>query len=150
VKSKQVYFAHSAAICALLLSGCATMRSEDSAVIEKRAVERWNLIIAHQPEKAYDYLSPGFRATKARDVYAKEISNRPVTWESVKFVERKCTPDTCEVQLELGIKVSVTAAAGTRPIETTAPVKENWIKDDGHWYYLPEARIKAPKVPASS
>lgn len=150
MKSKKVYFAKCAAICALLLSGCATMRSEDSSVIEKRAVERWNLIISHQPEKAYDLLSPGFRTTKARDVYAKEIINRPVTWESVKFVERKCEADTCQVTLELGIKVSVTAAQGSRPIETTVPVIENWIKDDGHWYFLPEAKIKAPKVPASS
>jgi len=52
-----------------------------TAVLEKRALERWNLLIAHKAEQAYDYLTPGTRATRQRDTYAQEMNNRPVHWQ---------------------------------------------------------------------
>ncbi len=54
---------------AVLLGGCG-LGNNDSAVVDKRALERWNYLIAHQAEKAYDYLSPGTRETQTRESYA--------------------------------------------------------------------------------
>src|SRR5688572_22783391 len=67
--------------CGLLLAlaGCVDKANPDT--IDTRAVERWNYLIAHQAEKAYDYLSPGFRSTQTREVYASSMNSRPVQWK---------------------------------------------------------------------
>ena len=75
-----------AALAALLvaLAGCNTNK-DPAADVEKRATERWNFLIAHQAEKAYDYLSPGTRETQTRERYAKSMNSRPVQWTQAKF-----------------------------------------------------------------
>ena len=52
------------ALAALAAAGCADHSKSEN--VDRRAVERWNHLIAHQAEKAYDYLTPGFRATSPR------------------------------------------------------------------------------------
>jgi hypothetical protein len=144
VKSKQVYFASFAALVMLAaLAGCtsgvktgAGAKEEDSSVIATRAVERWNLIIAHKSEKAWDYLSPGYRATKPRDEYAKEMNERGVRWSKVAFSSQECDADTCKVRLIVDYNLDMGGFAGK--VASAAPVTETWIKLQGHWYLLPE------------
>ena len=64
----------------LLLGGCNFGDKDSVAQVDTRAVERWNYLIAHQAEKAYDYLSPGTRETQTRESYAAAMNNRPVKW----------------------------------------------------------------------
>ena len=66
----------------VLLGGCNFAGKDD---VEKRAVERWNYLVARQAEKAYDYLSPGTRETQTRESYAASMNNRPVKWTAAKF-----------------------------------------------------------------
>src|SRR5512141_2345330 len=61
----------------------------DDSALEKRAVERWNLLIAHKADKAYDFLSPGTRTTESREKYTADMNNRPVHWQSVAYIDRK-------------------------------------------------------------
>src|SRR5690606_24177248 len=58
--------------------------------VERRALERWAFLIERKAEKAYDYLSPGYRQTKSRDEYAKEMNNRPVQWSKVLPYRQVC------------------------------------------------------------
>ncbi len=147
MKSKKVYFAPWLALGLLVLAGCAMpVKPEDSSVIRQRAVERWNFLIAHQAEKAYDYLSPGYRATKSREEYAKEMNNRPVRWKTAKFVEQKCDQDVCDVVIEVTYLAKVNAGT-EREVESTSQVNEHWIREQGKWYLLPESRVTAPRIP---
>jgi len=92
VKSKQVYFATFAA-AALLLSGCMSGggtkpqgsegKAEADSVLKTRAVERWDLLIARKADKAWDYLTPGYRETKPRQAYAEEMNGRGIRWSKV-------------------------------------------------------------------
>ena len=139
MKSKKVYFARIAGLLVLLaLAGCSVpvKKSEDSTVIRERAVARWNLLIAHQADKAYDYLTPGYRATKTREEYAKEMNARGVRWDSVSYTSQDCTEDTCKVHLTVSYKLTLGGPAGT--VKSVAPLIETWLLVDGRWWFLPD------------
>src|SRR3569833_1520067 len=95
------------------LAGCAAgpskpgkpSKDESADVIQQKSVERWNFLIAHQAEKAYDYLSPGYRSTKSREAYAKEMNDRPIRWTKAAYARQQCDGDTCKVSLTVNYSV---------------------------------------------
>jgi len=109
VKSKKVYLLQMSGLLALLaLAGCMTaVKNQDSSVIQARAFERWNFLIEHHAEKAWDYLSPGFRETKPREAYATEMNARGVNWTKVSFNSQKCDADVCKVHLAVDYTVNM-------------------------------------------
>ena len=123
------------ALAALLLviAGCADKASPDN--VDRRSVERWNFLIAHQAEKAYDYLTPGFRATQPRDTYATAMNNRAVAWKSVKFNGKECDADRCKVRLDVTYLVKLPGLS--KPTASTSSQGETWILVKGAWYFLP-------------
>lgn len=149
MKSKKVHFAKIAfaGAVALVLVGCAGLvkKDEDASVIKEKAVQRWDYLIAHQAEKAYDFLSPGYRTTITRENYAAGMNNRPVSWQSVKFVGQTCEPDVCTVTMKVTYKVTVNIH-GSRNVNGGSEITERWIKDSGRWYFLPSSNYKAPKA----
>ena len=147
MNTEKVYFARLLAFAAsAALAGCtagstkpekAPTKDESADVIQQKAVERWNFLIAQQAEKAYDYLSPGYRTTKARETYAKEMNDRPIRWTKVRYNEQQCDGDTCKVKLIVDFKVKMPGMSGTA--NSFSPLVETWIKTGGRWYYLPDA-----------
>ena len=138
MKSKQVYFAPAGVLMALIaLAGCvsAVKKNDDASVIKQRAVQRWNYLIAHQAEKAYDFLSPGYRATKTREAYASEMNGRGIHWTKVHFASQKCDTNVCTVHLAVDYSMKMGGPAGN--VDSSGFVVETWIKADGHWYFLP-------------
>jgi len=111
-------------------------KEEDSAVIRTRAIERWDLLIAHKAEKAWSFLTPGYREVKPRAAYAEEMNNRAVHWKKVAFGSQECDADTCKVRLLVEYNLDLGGLAGK--VASTAPVLETWIKVNGRWYFLPE------------
>jgi hypothetical protein len=138
VKSKHVYFVRLGLLLAFIaLAGCMqAVKNEDSSVIRARAIERWNFLIAHQADKAYDYLSPGYRETKTRDAYAKEMNDRPVHWSKVTFGSQECDADVCKVRLSVDYKVNLGGPVGS--VASLGLIVETWVKTKGKWYFLPE------------
>ena len=118
----------------LVLAGCADKASPDN--VDRRSVERWNYLIAHQAEKAYDYLTPGFRATQPRNTYATAMNNRPVQWKSVHFNHKQCDADRCDVAVD--VTYSILMPGVTIPSATVSTQSETWIVVDGNWYFLPK------------
>jgi hypothetical protein len=119
----------------LVLAGCTDKANLDN--VDRRSVERWNYLIAHQAEKAYDHLTPGFRATQPRDAYASAMNTRPVQWKSVKFNGKKCDADRCKVQLDVTYSINLPGLG--KPTEATSSQNETWILVKGEWYFLPSA-----------
>lgn len=118
------------------LSGCVDKTNPDT--IDKRSVERWNFLIAHQAEKAYDYLTPGFRATQERDVYARAMNNRPLQWKSATFKSKKCDGDRCTAYVDVTYAMKMQSIPGSKNVvESTSAQQETWIRVDGAWFYLP-------------
>jgi hypothetical protein len=144
VKSKNVYLLQFGALLVLLaLTGCmTTVKDQDSSVVQARAMERWDFLIAHKAEKAWDYLSPGYRETKPRDAYAQEMNGRGIRWSKVHFGSQQCDADVCKVRLSVDYAVTLGGPAGK--VQSMGLVVENWVKVKGQWYFLPD-RFK-PKL----
>ena len=153
--NRNLYFARLCALALpLALAACAPQQAkpgkhDEGAVVEQRAQERWNLLIAHKAEKAYDYLSPGFRQTISREKYAQQKNDVALQWKAVHVVGHSCDGDTCD----LNINVDVTAVMPGigKPAPATVPTLEHWIRLNGNWFYLPDTRLKpVPVKPADA
>ncbi len=124
---------------ALLLVGCNLGNKDSTAEIDKRAVERWNYLIAHQAEKAYDFLSPGTRAMQTRESYAALMNNRPVRWTAAKFNRKECDADRCKVYIDVSYSVAMPGVGNSgKPYETTSTQSEIWVHVDDGWFFLPK------------
>jgi hypothetical protein len=123
----------------LLLAGCSFGDKNSVDQIDKRAVERWNFLIAKQADKAYDYLSPGTRQTQSRETYAAAMNTRPVNWTSAKFNRKECDVDRCKVYIDVSYSVSLPGSSiGGTPIKSTSTQSEIWVHVDDGWYFLPK------------
>jgi len=136
-RSRHARFA--AALAFLTLAGCVAgiRKHEDASVIRDKAVQRWDLLISHDAAKAYDYLSPGYRATISRATYAQRMDSRGIHWKKVRFGSQKCDSDVCHVKLIVDYTLRMAGPTGT--VKSTGFVNETWIRVDGGWYFLPEA-----------
>jgi len=117
------------------LAGCADKASPDN--IDRRAVERWNYLVAHQAEKAYDYLTPGYRQTQTREAYAAAMNNRPVRWDAAKFKQKTCESQRCKVDVDVTFSMMVPGSHKWTPATSTQ--SETWILSNGEWFYLPNS-----------
>ena len=129
-----------AALAALViaLAGCNTNK-DPTADVEKRAVERWNFLVARQAEKAYDYLSPGTRETQTRESYAAAMNSRPVRWTAAKFNHKECDADRCMVYLAVSYSLAMAGAGAVgKAIESTSTQTETWVRVKDDWYFLPK------------
>ena len=130
-------FVRTAAMCVslALFAGC----GGDSSPVEKRAIDRWNFLIAHQGDKAYDYLSPGTRETQTRETYAASMNNRPIKWTSATFNHKECDADRCKVLIDVTYSIAMPGAGPIgKPITTTSTQAETWVHVNGTWYFLPK------------
>lgn len=148
MKNRQVHFFRGcAALAVLSLAGCGSaIKKDDGAAVEARATERWNLLIAHQAEKAYDYLTPGFRQTITREKYASDKNDVALRWKSAKVSGHSCDADACTVTVMIEAQVRMPGIGQAQA--TTMPSEERWVRVDRNWYYLPDTRLKATPVPA--
>ena len=158
MKIRYALFSAAALVAMLGVAGC---QKEDAAsVVQRRALERWNLLITHQPVKAYDYLSPGYRATHTLDQYVAFIGTARLSWKAAKVDGQKCDAETCTVNLTIKSDIPGQLIKAPHDIEHEAPVIEHWIASDGQWYFLPDSRIQPanagadqpapPPVPATA
>lgn len=116
----------------LAVGGCTDKSSPDR--IDQRSVERWNYLIARQAEKAYDYLTPGFKQTVDREAYAASMNGRPVQWKTAKFAGKTCEAEHCKVSIDVTYSIKLPGGAVG---ESTSTQSENWLLVDGEWFFLP-------------
>ncbi len=151
------------ALCAALvvgLSGCAAgtgssrsappetaKAAEGTAekVVLQRAQERWALLVAGELAKAWEYFSPGYRSTMPREVWAANMTGRPVRWNKAQATEVTCPAREayCDVTVQVDY-VTTSGLPQIGDIAATAPVFERWIQVGGAWHFVP-AEIASPK-----
>jgi len=116
--------------CASLLQGPAPEER-----VAERALERRQALIQGDFEKAYDYLSPGYRANTSLRQYQGQFGGA-VAWTDAEVREVRCErEDVCTATVLLSYKVSV---PGFRDREGRRPLREQWIRSQRAWWYLPE------------
>ena len=111
-----------------MVAACATVPPPSGDVIvRERAQARWNALVAGDVKKAYEYFSPGSRATMSVSDFEKSI--RIGFWKAVKVDKVECaTADRCDVH--------VTIDYDHRGTRITTPHRETWVRDGADWWFL--------------
>lgn len=110
--------------------------SNPALALAGRAEQRWKYLIEGKPELAYDYLSPGYRETRARDEYAELMRSRPVRWTGVQYQDQECDGEVCRVRLMITYSLEMPVAMVGK-VDSVDFQIENWLWIDDNWYFLP-------------
>ncbi|MBF5004016.1 hypothetical protein [Diaphorobacter caeni] len=121
-------------VAVALLAGCASFGGgSPEAAVKARANARWAALIKGDQNAAYQYNTPGFRATVPPEKFVERRGKdvRVLEGEAVKVT---CpTADKCDVQ----IRLAATAAAMFRqnfPKQVVTYIDETWLLEDGQWW----------------
>ncbi len=124
----------------LLLAGCglqATKSIDPMEHLERRAMERWQLLIERNFESAYEYLTEGYRATHSRDGYVQAMNARaPIDWKTVQWMDAECAdPASCLARLYITYSLRLPSAGDS---ESFVMPRERWLYQSGEWQHLPD------------
>ena len=115
------------AVSLAMVGGCATVAEQPpEQAVKVRAQARWDALLKGDFEGAYGYLGPGSRAVNSLEAY--KLSIRKDFWQSAKIVDAKCEVDTCEVHAQIEYRF--------RGRNTSTPLNETWIRQQGNWWYV--------------
>ena len=121
-------------ISMLVMAGCSTQEQ----TLEEKAVARWDHLIKGEFDQAYDYLTPGYRQTETKEAYGFRMGASKIEWQEVSFDKKECEEeDLCVVHVNIQYLYVMPVAGGKEMVQTTT-VRENWIKKDDGWYFLPK------------
>ncbi len=121
----------------LLVTACASgPRLPES--LEDRAADRVAAILANDYERAYWYLSPGFRQLTDLETYTEQQEKRPVRWRHAE-VDRvdNCDEDHCQVYTRVFFRVK-SPVQGGGIVDSVQVIKEDWISTPEGWFLVPE------------
>ena len=123
----------------LLLAACATTSQprDNKALVQGRAQERLDLMLAGQYLKAYDYLSPGYRSSVSPEQYIINMGTRSVTWSRAQVEEISCEVENCSVSIKIDYSVNV-GMRGIKGFEHFQLASETWIYTASEWWYVPK------------
>lgn len=119
----------------LLLSACATTGSGGNQ-IEARSTARWDAFLAGDLERAYQYLSPGYRSSVTLAQYQRSVLLQQLKYTSAKYIESECDDSKCDVTVSVGFTV-YGALPGVKSFDGTRNIHESWVLVDGNWYMVP-------------
>ena len=118
-------------LACLSLVACSSVQTavstEPKAIIENRALARWDALIRSDVDSAYKYLTPALRNTMSLERYRDKV--RPGLWRNAKVSNINCQTDTC--------KVKVIVQYDLRDIKgLEKEFEETWLKENGEWWYV--------------
>lgn len=127
-------------VAALILSigmmGCAgsgggstqSVQVEPQKLVADLAAARWEALIKGDFVKAYSYLSPGTRDVISLDLYKAKI--RGGIWKKANVDSVSCAQDQCKVLMAIEYSYRDIKSLESR-------LDENWLRQDGKWWYVP-------------
>lgn len=122
-----------------VMTGCAGLGGAPAGpetVVQARANQRWQLLLAGKLDDAYQMLAPGYRAVKSADGYKGDLSPS-VKWISAEILNISCqSAESCDAKVRLEVK-PVLATGGTSRANIVTHFDEKWILVDGQWWHFP-------------
>ena len=123
-----------------VLSACAgppRLSEDQTSRLLQRAEERWAALSKHDWARAYDFLSPAYRAVFTREMFFQSFSYQ-LDWEltGVELVAYDAGAAVASVAVRVMSRPvkptsAASAAIGAVPTRTV----EQWILSDGKWWY---------------
>ena len=116
-----------AVVAVALLAACAVVNPRSSEdIVRERSQARWNALVQGDVKTAYEFFSPGSRATQSLSEFASGI--KIGFWKAVAVDRVQCAGDSCEVHTTIEYE-----HRGTR-IKT--PHRETWVREGSNWWFL--------------
>jgi len=100
-------------------------------LVEQRAQQRLDALMARDIDKVMTYTTPSYRARANPVRYASRYAG-VINWTEARVGSVDCEEDRCSV------KVMVTYQMNRPKMINTRPLDEIWIKVDGAWYIYHE------------
>lgn len=119
-----------------LLSACATVAPNQDDIIAERAKARWDALEERDYAKAYAYYSPAFRSKNTATDLEIKLRMQRVKWLGANYVSHSCSGDVCTVEIDLKYQMAK-PVPGVDSWGGVDRIKEQWIKVDGQWWYVP-------------
>ena len=95
--------------------------------MKDRSQARWNALVQGDVKTAYEFFSPGSRATMSLADFASGI--KVGFWKAVTVDKVECgTGDRCDV--------STTIEYEFRGSRIKTPSRETWVRDGADWWFL--------------
>lgn len=125
-----------------LLAACGASTPERPAskltpeeAVAQRAKERWDLLIAKEYGKAYEYLTPGSRAVTTKEAYIRKLLVVRLKWQSARVVRVTCEePDHCDAVVSVNSLVRLPQLQDEMLVPS--PSHEQWIRSAGGWFIV--------------
>jgi hypothetical protein len=96
-------------------------------VVKERATARWQALINSDPDKAYEFLSPGSKAVASLAEYKGRT--RSTGFKTADVTSAVCEGDACKVRLTVVLEHKLMKSI---PIE----IEETWTLEKGQYWYV--------------
>ena len=124
---------------ALMLAACATAPTDSRPqLINERAQQRWDDLISGDIERAYGYISPGYRSSVSLEQYTTRIRSSRVNWTKATYNDSDCLDSSCKVSIKLDYSL-IRALPGVPRYDGSQAITENWLLLDGSWWFVPDS-----------
>jgi hypothetical protein len=106
--------------------------------LRTRVRQRWDALMGRRYDEVYGFTTPAYRKifSKAHYLghYAEQVKRTGIEIHKVEFQDAEQTRARVRVVI-----LFETEVAG-RVIHGRSPIWENWIKEEGEWWLVPEQR----------
>lgn len=123
---------------ALFFTACSVLPAKtDADIVENRSTLRLEALKKLDFEKAYSYMSPGYRSVKGLDRFKLENAGA-VNLLDFNVQSADCTEDTCHVLVISDYKVALAGRGFStkKPLIIDRASTETWIRTDGKWWFV--------------
>lgn len=120
-------------LAALVLGGCASLGlgGTPEEVVQRRATERWGVIVSKGVGAVYGYTTPGYRAITTIETHRKRFGTA-VSYISGEAVNVRCPETTkCIAMVRIEAKPFLGRKFGDNIV---THVEETWLLEDGQWW----------------
>ena len=118
----------------LALAGCAGLQPQTTEqLVQQRAQQRWDALLAGDFAKAWTYTPASSRARVKQDDYRDQFG-RGGRWTAATVKSVECAAERCTANVSLTARLLI---PGLQNQLTTGVVPEVWVREDGQWWYLP-------------
>lgn len=120
-----------------LLGGCASMQPQTpEEQVMSRSQERWDALVTKDAKKAYDLMTPSFRALISQEDFQRRMPSAG-RWTGASVHSAKCEAERCQVKVRISASVAANLP-GMRRGQTTGVTSyfdEPWVREDGQWWF---------------
>ena len=116
-----------------VLAGCSALDPRPpEELVEARALQRVQALMAGDYGTAYDLTTPSYRTLESQTDYTRRWIGASM-WREVGVARVRCAASEAEVT-KCRVAVKITFDPPRAPL-TTIHMQEDWLKVDGRWYF---------------